>query len=626
MTPTLLPDLLSLLPSLQQDPKPVVDLISKLLEPLSFADVFSYTFGSSPLVEALRSPSKSVNLLAVEVLEKAAPSTSDVAMIAGMKDVVSELISAYLLRDTEVSFAIADLLEQFMYTDYSGGYEAEVDVAMAGTNDEQTTRPRGQGLMWRRVFEDKDIYTKFFSLTTLKHGQVSKKDRTIAQARLLAILPHLAKLDFDTINRSHFPDVEAQYGLKAREESLLDYAALHMVDTKDDVLMHMTLLEFYTSLLRTVVPIKTALSSSSSSSSNSSLSNKQHSSLSLDFLISKGIHTRAMTYYLYPDSRNVDPLDVSFLRGCSANYIATYASTYPEHILAAKTAGGDSLLIDDILSPILYALENASSRHTREPPSQDLHILASLPRVALLARTAPMERRDAWINSPLSRIHVPSIHPDYLKTLAIIFRNDEHTHLESAALRKEFYHSEAAAARALFFLYLDHNPKLFTYLVNAAETIALKDMALAAIGIICALITALWEPLPTTTSNFSLPTESQLRSWLRNIPNDDDPLPATGLEVLLSSPAKAVIIPYLCSSPRTFNHLVGGRGDAESAAYQVGVAKYDTLKRLFDVLKGHERRGNRRYDDVRAVVASAVNRGPWGGVGNAGGRVGTLEL
>ncbi|KAI9793656.1 MAG: hypothetical protein M1816_007551 [Peltula sp. TS41687] len=646
LVPTLLPELLSLLPLLQQDPTPVVYLTVKLVEPLSFADVLTYTSGPPVLAEALRSPSKPVNQLAVGVLMKAAASTGDVAMIAGMKDVVSELISAYLLRDTEVSAAISILLGRFMETDYSGGYEAEVDVPMGGTGDEQQTpRPRGQGLMWRRLFEDRDIYTEFFALTSLKHGgEISKSDITIAQARLLALLPRLAKLDFDTVKRSHFPEVESQYGLKAGEEGLLGYAALHMVGTKHDVLMHMTLLEFYTTLLSTVVPIKTALSSSS----NTSLSAKHHSSPTLDFLISKGIHTRAMTYYLYPDSRDMDSIDVSFLSGRSANYIARYASTYPKHILTAKSTNSDNLLIDDILPRIRLALEDSRSR--REFPSQDTHILASLPRVALLARTAPIHRRDAWNHSPLSRIPVPAIHPDYLKTLAFIFRNhdddEEEALFESAADGQgpaQHDDAEAAATRALFLLYLDHNPKLFTHLVSAADTVALKDMALAAIAVLSALMHAVWKPLPTTdtlpspspqptttttttTSTFSLPTESQLQSWLRNIPAAyaEYGLPATGLDVLLSAPAKAVVVPYLCSPPRTFTHLVGGRGDAESAAYQVAVAKYKTLKRLWDVLRRPSYQ--RRYADVKALVGSAVNRGLWGGAANAGGSVGTLEL
>lgn len=71
----------------------------------------------------------------------------------------------------------------------------------------------------------------------------------------------------------------------------------------------------------------------------------------------------------------------------------------------------------------------------------------------------------------------------------------------------------------------------------------------------------------------------------------------------------------------TFSNLVGGRGGAENAAYQVAMAKFDVLKALGRRL---EEEGGR--EDVLAMVRRRVGEGPWGSDGNVGSRIGTLDL
>ena len=75
-----------------------------------------------------------------------------------------------------------------------------------------------------------------------------KTKKTLSQARLLSLLPHLAIINMDILTQSHHPDVEKGYGLE--DEGLLDFAAVHMVDFKDDILMAMSLIDFYAALLK----------------------------------------------------------------------------------------------------------------------------------------------------------------------------------------------------------------------------------------------------------------------------------------------------------------------------------------------------------------------------------------
>lgn len=105
--------------------------------------------------------------------------------------------------------------------------------------------------MWRRMFGDRDVYRLFFSIPSLKDktGTLGKKEKSIAQARLMAFIPRIGQLDWNYVLRSHHEDVEREFGLQVGNEGLLDFVALHLVDYKNDVLIHMNLLQFFADLL-----------------------------------------------------------------------------------------------------------------------------------------------------------------------------------------------------------------------------------------------------------------------------------------------------------------------------------------------------------------------------------------
>ena len=626
LVPTLLPEALSLLPSLQQDPEPLVKLTIKLLQPLSFTEALSYSLTPSSLAEALSSASGSISLLAVQVLSKAADSASDTAVVAGMRDVVAELIVAYLSHDVDVSSAIGRLIERFLAIDHKGDDGPGNDISMIGDDDDDDTaaRPRGQGLMWRRLFHDRDIYSKFFTLTS--HGpSLDKRQRSLAQARLLALLPPLAALDFGAVMLPHFPDVEIAFGLDRGKEGLLHYAARHMTNYEEDDLLHMALIDFGTSLLLSVTP---------GQGLQSPISVTPYSSPALDFVTRTGIHSRIIASHLSSASLKLDSLKKTYLYGRSANYLATYATTYPEHILRAKvdTAAypddiikakwddDDTYLIDLIDAHLRKVLERSVSNQAANAPSHDLHVLSSLPRVSLRPMLRDVDRWDVLDGLdlyPVKALHSHGAHQDYFKTLATVFHGPTDADQHSLA-------SEAAAARVFFLLYIHRFPNLFSVLVSTAGTVALTEQALSALGTIAAIITARWAPLPADPpeeqARYVLPSEHQLKSLLRRPPQTR--LPATGLDVMVQPPAAREVIPFLCQKPEAYRNLVGGRGDSESAAFRVAKAKYDTLRKLHEALK----KCPDEHGSIKASVAQAVSRGPWCRQDNIGASVATLEL
>ncbi|KAI9758080.1 MAG: hypothetical protein M4579_003211 [Chaenotheca gracillima] len=634
LIPRLLPVLLGILPLLQEDPEPVVTLIIGVAKPLSFTSVLSYIDGSSSLAQALKSQVSSVNILAINFLSKACSSSSDAAIVGSMKDVVHQLATVFLTHDTAAAVATQRLFESLLLVDIQDAiFDGSISSFGETTFGEQV-RSHGQGLMWRRLFEDQDIYELFYSLTNVRAGiaktaVIDKKQRTVAQTRLMGLLPYLSRLDFRAISRSRFPEIEAKYGLE-RGEGLLDYACTHMVDTKDDVLVHMTLIDFYSDLLDMRLTKEMAISSR-----NSTLSFSSDSSAILDFLTDRKIHNAASKFYVHADDPSIDPMDKSFLTGRSASYLATYAVTYPIHLLRAPSSDGSTLLLQQILARISKSLDGGAVQRGQQPPSYDLHLLASLPRVALLPqRSSSYITSEGWRQSPVSRIPVQATHEDFLKTLSVLFHgpgetSETITYPPQAsetpdAHQVQFHRNEAAAARALFLLYFNQSPLLFVHLVEHANRIALKERALAAISLMSAIVTASWSPLPSepdvNSSPFSLPTEDQLRASLA--PWHQHHAAQNGVQATLCAPARNTMVQYLFSPPRTFSNLVGGRGDAESAAYKVAVAKFDLL--------GVSRQMLRKYPDdaqeLHAPADAAFARGPWGNEGDVGGRIGTMEM
>lgn len=366
---------------------------------------------------------------------------------------------------------------------------------------------------------------------------------------------------------------------------------------------------------------------------------RTHELSPLEFLKTRGLHTRAMSFWLNPEDPAQDPVDITFLYGPSAHYTSTYASHFPQDLLSSADA-------PRILKRLSRALDRSANQWAHgQSPKHDLNVLVSLPRAMLLSHGSQSHNNNTA--SPVLLLPCKITNPDTLHALAAIFSGREVTTSlasdtetitfparhppvtvtsdtampdadSSAPAPPTTTTTEPAAARALFLLYLTHNPTLFAHLITHADLLALPEKALASIALISALISAQWSPLPSSSSPnnpaFALPEESSL----------PPSTPSTALAFLLSPshPARASLVPWLLQPPRTFAGLVGGRGDAEGAAYKVAVAKWECLllfrRKLGDV--GGE------YGELAEFVDARVREGVWGARVEVGARVGTMEL
>lgn len=602
-----------LLPTLQQDPSPATTLLDVLIRPPSYT--FSNVLAIQPPVEfvaGLSALSPPINSATLQLLGKAAREPSDAAVVAGKPEVVAALVRLWLCTpDTAIAQQAANLLKGLLEIDFAPHTPGEAHDIEAMIDD-PPNEPPGQGLMWRRFLDDRDIYGSIFaicSLTTVgQAGQPNKREKTIAQARLLELLLALRPGVADAWSKSHCPEVEAAYGVQ--DGGLLDFAAVHMVDYKDDVLMHMTLIDFFAGLLQA----GNADSLSHTVSSTFTSRGPRNSSPMLEFLISRGLHSRTISFYLEPSKH--DSLDLTYLYSRSANYISVYTANYATHLLKASPSIADALLAR--LSSVLNRVSSGHWAHGNAP-KHDLHALASLPRVCLVSQMQEP--------TPLFLIPTRPANPDALHTLAAVFRGPL---VDSAISKTESIGhptNESAAARTLYFLYLKQHPSFWTHVVTAAEAVALKENALAAIELMSAVIGANWRCLPqeeesASQSHYALSTESEL-ALMCGSPNQQ--LPPSGVLAILASPALDVVLPYLLRPAQTFTNLVGGRGDTESAAYRIAVAKHDALillhRRLKDVAQD-----TAGLQDIVTAVGRRVVQGPMGGNNEVGARVGTLEL
>ena len=497
--------------------------------------------------------------MVLSLLEKATYRQSDIDIVAGRADIVSCLVKLWLCTpDTAVAGRAHDVLVELMLADEEGNTSSDGEIL-------------DEGLMWRRILRDRDIYGSIFSICSLstvgQEGQLSRREKTISQARLLDML---LKIDSSPVRTSQIPDIEQRFGVN--EGGLLHFAAIHMVDYREDVLMHMTLIEFYASYLRL------------------------GKTFALEFLRGHGLHTRSMAYDLEPDKQ--DALDITYLYGPSAQYISTYCSTHPQDLLLSSTA-------DHILSRVTQSLQNTSSSQWAQGkiPKHDLHVLVSLPRIVLMQAT-----------SPLFLVPVKPVNPDALAALGHILHGSQGSAPE-----------ERAAARVLYYLEMENIPDFWECIVTAADTVALKESALSAISLIGAVIAANWSPLPDTdpssSAPFNLPSERELASKCHA-----ESLPQSGIEAIMTQPALGTVIPYLMKPAQSFGSLVGGgRGDVDSAVYKIAAAKHDVLVLLHRKLKEWVGTRNEGQEMV-AAVGRRVALGPMGGSSDVGGRVGTMEL
>ncbi|KAH3980556.1 hypothetical protein HBI95_104290 [Parastagonospora nodorum] len=562
----------SLLPQLQQDPSPLTHFIIKLAQPYRFEDIKDVEFEIGLDLQATP-----FHGLLLTLLGKATANSVDAQELANRPTVMLSIVRLWLCTpDAGVATQAEELLISLLGV-------SKNEPALTSSQD--PSHIYGTGPMWRRLFSDKDIASLYYHYTSLKqlktHPQplLSKRDKTIAQARLLSWLPRVGELDWHTLVSSHVVEIEREVGLRDGQ-GLLHYAALKMVETEDDMLMHMTLIHFFSVLITTVntAPHLT----------------HYDSSLSLDFVKNEGIHKGIVDFH----TSDTPGIEHSFLSSRTAKYISDYASTYPENFENS----------DDM--PII---RNYVHRNIRKCEASTLDIIASMPRSTLIPRrgTGLVWDECVILDMPITRTN-----PDALKTLATVFHGPQKEELtfpkvESIGSDPKRRQSESSYARLLTALFYSKKPNMFSDIVSHIETIAMKENALAALALVRALITSSWSTEPVPGLDLASDTTfARLSSF-----------PKSGTDVILDPSISGGVLPSLLKPATTFSNLVGGLGDAENAAYQVAMAKFDVLKALGQKL---EEDGGRQ--DVLAMVRRRVGEGPWGVSGGVGSRIGTLEL
>lgn len=263
LIPRLLPRITEILKQYQHDPTALCSLAIRLLKPLTFTQVMGLA-SEEALLQALRSPAPAANILGMAVLEKAARSPADAAILATMKPLVAELVVRWLRApQVEVGERGARVLGDLLDVDCDVDTRPPDGLAVNGLEIAVRGHQPGQGLMWRRVLQDRDIYGTILALCSAgPHQRAADDDAddvqspnqlTLAQGRLLRLVPRLAALNLAAVSRTEFPDLQARFAQThahgdTEEGGLLHFVGLHMIDP-EDMLMQLTRIDFFETLL-----------------------------------------------------------------------------------------------------------------------------------------------------------------------------------------------------------------------------------------------------------------------------------------------------------------------------------------------------------------------------------------
>ncbi|KAH8879006.1 hypothetical protein GQ53DRAFT_706398 [Thozetella sp. PMI_491] len=261
LIPELLPKITTILKQYTLDPAPIVSLAIKLLGPVSFKDVLSLASPES-LIQALESPVASANILAMTIIHKAASTPADAAILSAMPDLFATFLRRWLVApQVEVGQKGGKVLGDLLDVDCElpppprDNPQSQMQVVLR--------RSPGHGKLWQRLLRDKGTYGLLIELVAGKHTDTrgDEKQLSLAQGRLLRILPRLASLNFAAVTQSpfpalrplhatngHTPDSAASDPTARTNNGLLQFAALHMIDTRD-YLMQLSLVDFFEALV-----------------------------------------------------------------------------------------------------------------------------------------------------------------------------------------------------------------------------------------------------------------------------------------------------------------------------------------------------------------------------------------
>ncbi|CAM1511029.1 Fc.00g085420.m01.CDS01 [Cosmosporella sp. VM-42] len=229
-----LPLLTVVIKTTSQDPGPALELVVKLLSPLSFTQTLQIV-DSDSLITALRSSLPGANKLALKILEKAAKSPADAHILSNMPEVVVEMLIRWLeSEDAGVGLLANNVLYRLL--------EVDNPFDNLGPLDEAT----GLACLWRFVFDDRS------NLQLIQSSCQDSDNRTylqttVSQGRLLDLLARLVAINPRTVSMTRFSDLFPLPPGVSRP-GLLQWAALSMVK-HEDVLMYLNLVSWFEKLV-----------------------------------------------------------------------------------------------------------------------------------------------------------------------------------------------------------------------------------------------------------------------------------------------------------------------------------------------------------------------------------------
>ncbi|ETI23142.1 hypothetical protein G647_04939 [Cladophialophora carrionii CBS 160.54] len=244
----------NLLQTLQQDPRPLTRLLERVISLLPF-DELKTTISAEKLEGGLTSSSVPIQLLCLAYLRKAADSPSGASFVAASSSLVQCQFTTWLSSEsTEVAERSLEVLEALLAVDSPNS----TTVLSAGRSFAEA---QGQGLLWRRVFHDPEVYVILYEWTSLLKSKRDLKTKkgiqlvTISQARLFDFIARVAPYDWSAVTTSSLPQIETQFmGQTDGHEpvgGILLYASSNMID-KDDILMKVLRQDFFQKLLGVV--------------------------------------------------------------------------------------------------------------------------------------------------------------------------------------------------------------------------------------------------------------------------------------------------------------------------------------------------------------------------------------
>ncbi|KAM3440983.1 hypothetical protein MY4824_001767 [Beauveria thailandica] len=237
-----------------RDPEPLLSMTAKLLRPLTFSRVLTLA-DSASILAALRSVLPRANLLALTMLHKAARGPDDAALLSTFPELVAALLICWLdTESVEVSQRAAEVLDDLLTTDCDVVKDVATNGAFGAFSEEIfEKRVPGHGHLWNLIFGSEQFFAiipRFASLNS-EDDDADSPSRTerqisLAQGRLLRLLPRLASLDLRALSQTSFPELVPLRQNLAREvgHGLLQWAALAMIN-KSDRLMHRNLIYFF---------------------------------------------------------------------------------------------------------------------------------------------------------------------------------------------------------------------------------------------------------------------------------------------------------------------------------------------------------------------------------------------